>query len=146
VNKNSGGCHNLSEILNLKDGQMIKRILFLFSACILTSGICNLEAKQSEAVTAGDFLYVSGQYPIDPTTGKLVIDNIQHQLHSKGFSMRQVIKTEVYLTDIRNYQAMDAAYGLRFDFSYPPARDVIQVSNLLYTSPIVISCIAYKGR
>jgi 2-iminobutanoate/2-iminopropanoate deaminase len=116
-----------------------------------------VEANESEAVTAGDFLYVSGQYPIDPTTGKLVVadmqtltnlvlDNIQHQLHLKGYNMQQVIKTEVYLTDIRNYQAMDAAYSLRFDVKYPPARDVIQVSNLLYTSPIVISCIAYIGR
>ncbi len=135
----------------------MKHLLFLFSACILTCGICHVEANESEAVTAGDFLYVSGQYPIDPTTGKLVVadmqtltnlvlDNIQHQLHLKGYNMQQVIKTEVYLTDIRNYQAMDAAYSLRFDVKYPPARDVIQVSNLLYTSPIVISCIAYIGR
>jgi 2-iminobutanoate/2-iminopropanoate deaminase len=136
---------------------MIKRILSLFSACILISGACDVEANQSEAVTAGEYLYVSGQYPIDPTTGKLVladmetltnlvIDNLQHQLHVKGFVMKEVIKTEVYLTDIRNYEAMDNAYGLRFNVQYPPARDVIQVSNLLYTSPIVISCIAYKGR
>lgn len=136
---------------------MINRILFLLSACVVASATSHVEANQSAAVTAGDFLYVSGQYPIDPTTGKivvadtetltnLVIDNIQHQLHVKGYMMKDVVKTFVYLTDIRNYHAMDTAYGHRFDVRFPPSRDVIEVSNLLYTSPIEISCIAYRVK
>ena len=111
----------------------------------------------SEAVNAGDVLYISAQLPLDPSTGQivhgdmetltnLVIDHIQHLLHLNGMKMNQVVKTQVYLQDIRNYQAMDNAYHSRFCFQYPPARDVVEVSNLLYNAPIEISCIAYRNR
>jgi 2-iminobutanoate/2-iminopropanoate deaminase len=136
----------------------MKRILALLSVFVFTSGTyCVANPTYSEAVTAGDYVYVSAQYPIDPSTGQIVVgnidtltnvvlDNLQHQLHVKGYTMNQVIKTEVYLTDIRYYDSMDAAYGARFPFQYPPARDVIQVAGLLQNSPISISCIAYKHR
>lgn len=73
-----------------------------------------------------------------------VIDNMQHLLKIKGSSLKQVIKTEVYLTDIRDYQAMDAAYAKRFNFQ--SARDVSAVSDLPYNARIEISCIAYTKR
>ena len=60
--------------------------------------------------------------------------------------MNQIVKTEVYLTDIRNFESMDSAYGERFPFQFPPARDVIEVSKLLNNSPISISCIADRSR
>ncbi len=111
----------------------------------------------SNAVNAGDLLYISGQFPIDPITGRiatgdmqtltnLTIDQIQHWLHDNGMTMRQVVKTEVYLTDIRDFDMMDAAYTARFNLQYPPARDVIAVSSLSYNSRIMISCIACKSR
>lgn len=141
----------------------MKRILFLISAVVFTNVAftnhhnIHQSADYSEAVTAGDYLYVSAQFPIDPNTGKivegdmitltnLVIDNIQHQLHVKGFTLNKVIKTEVYLTDVRNFQLMDSAYAARFNFQYPPARDIIITPHLLNNSPIQISCIAYKNR
>lgn len=136
----------------------MKKILFLLSTLLLSMRApVAVQANQSEAVTAGEFLYVSAQFPIDPSTGKigvgdmetltnLAIDQIQHLLHVKGYKMNQVVKTEVYLTDIRNFETMDSAYSQRFPFQYPPARDVIQVVNLLYNSPIAISCIVDKNR
>lgn len=137
------------------DGDVMNRILFLFSAFLFTGSVFCHAASYSEAIKAGNFLYVSGQFPIDPTTGKIIdgdmetltnqaIDNMQHLLHVKGYNMNQVVKTEVYLTDIRDYEAMDSAYKQRFPYAHPPARDVVQVAGLLYNSAIEISCIAYK--
>lgn len=135
----------------------MKRFFGLMASVFLTTQAFVTAATYSEAVTAGDFLYISSQLPVDPATGQIVqgdmetltnvvIDHIQHLLHQKGLKMNQVVKTEVYLTDIRNYAGMDSAYGQRFHFQYPPARDVIEVSELLYNAPIAISCIAYKNR
>lgn len=133
----------------------MRYLLALCSLCLCGEVAVHANQTYSEAITAGNFLYVSGQLPIDPTTGQLaqgdiptltnlVIDSIQHWLRVKGFTMKDVIKTEVYLRDMRNYAEMDSAYGARFNFQYPPARDVIEASDLLYNSPIEISCIAYK--
>ncbi len=136
---------------------MMKKSLFLLSALLFSGSAFCSGPTYSQVVTAGDFAYVSAQLPIDPTTGKivqgdittltnLVIDHIQHELHVKGFTLKQVIKTEVSLYDIRDYDQMDAAYGLRFNFTYPPARDVIQAANLPSNASIQISCIAYRLR
>ncbi|MBS0605295.1 MAG: RidA family protein [Verrucomicrobia bacterium] len=136
----------------------MKRFKFLLAALLLTGSAVSVSASTySEAVNAGDFLYISGQFPIDPSTGKIVegdmgtltnvvLDHIQHLLHVNGLTMKQVVKTEVYLTDVRDFNAMDSAYATRFNFPFPPARDVVVVSNLLNNATIEISCIAYKLR
>ena len=133
----------------------MKSLLFALSALLFTSaGYCTT-ANYSNAVTAGNFLYVSAQFPIDPVSGQIVegemgeltditLDHIQHILHKKGFKMKDVIKTEVYLSDIRDFDGMDAVYGVRFPYQFPPARDVIVSPQLLNNSRIQISCIAYK--
>jgi len=134
------------------------RILFLLSVLfVCTSAFCKARANYSSAINAGDFLYVSGQVPIDPATGKMMegdietltnqaIDNIQHLLRLNGVDLKQVVSTVVYLKDIRDYDAMDQAYGSRFNFQYPPARDVVAAADLLYNARIEISCVAYKKR
>lgn len=133
----------------------MKKVLFALSAlCFTSTGFC-AAVNYSNAKTAGDFLYVSAQFPIDPITGKMVegemgeltditLDHIQHILHKKGFKMKDVVKTEVYLNDIRDFEAMDAIYGERFPDQFPPARDIIVSPELLNNSRIQISCIAYK--
>lgn len=133
----------------------MKRVLFALSALCFTSTSFCATANYSNAKTAGDFLYVSAQFPIDPDTGKMVegemgeltditLDHIQHILHKKGFKMKDVVKTEVYLNDIRDFEAMDATYGERFPYQFPPARDIIVSPELLNNSRIQISCVAYK--
>ena len=134
----------------------MSRLLFLLTSVVLTSAsFCAFTNSYSNAVMAGEFLYVSGQIPIDPETGRMiqgdievltnaVLDNIEHILRCKGFKMKQVVKTQVYLSDVRDYQGMDAAYASRFDFPHPPARDVVEVSNLLNNARIEISCIAHR--
>lgn len=132
----------------------MKRILFILSAVLFANHSFCAAADYSQAITAGNFLYVSAQFPIDPSTGKmmegemeelthLTIDHMKHWLLVKGYKMKDVIKTEVYLTDIRDYDAMNAAYAKRFHFQFPPARDVIVVPQLPNNSRIQISCIAY---
>jgi len=145
-------------ITKFKDGDVMKKLLFVLSAFLFTgSAFCSSHPTFSPVVNAGDFLYVSAQFPIDSTTGKIisgdmetltnqVMSNLVHLLHLNGVTLHQVIKTEVCLTDIRDYDSMNSAYGQWFSFKFPPARDVMQVSNLLYNSPIQISCIAYRLR
>ncbi|MBS0652345.1 MAG: RidA family protein [Verrucomicrobia bacterium] len=136
---------------------MFRAVFFLCALISSLSGFCDQNATYSSAVTAGDFIYVSGQLPVDPSTGTLiegdiqtltnqVINNMEHLLKVKGVTLKQVIKTQVYLTDIRDYDAMNAAYGQRFNFQYPPARDVVAVSDLPFNARLEISCIAYKNR
>ena len=134
------------------------RILCFFSALFLMNcSFCRASSNYSSIITAGDFIYVSGQVPIDPVTGKMmegdietltnqVIENIEQLLFSKGVTLNKVVKTQVFLKDIRDYEAMDSAYGQWFNFQFPPARDVVAASDLLYNARIEISCIAYKKR
>ncbi len=133
----------------------MRKMLFILSAFSLSStGFC-ATTNFSNGKTAGDLLYVSAQFPIDPVTGQMMegdigqltditLDHIQHILHKKGYKMQDVVKTEVYLIDIRDFEMMDATYGERFPYQFPPARDIIVAPQLLNNSRIQISCIAYK--
>ncbi|MBS0652347.1 MAG: hypothetical protein JSR39_02345 [Verrucomicrobia bacterium] len=134
------------------------RLCLLLSLFFATNAAFSKEkAAYSLAVNAADFIFVSGQVPVDPSTGELiqgdietltnqVIDNLQHVLRLNGADLNQVVSTVVYLTDIRDYDAVNQVYQQRFNFQFPPARDVIAVSDLLYNARIEISCIAYKKR
>ena len=93
----------------------------------------------SHAVWAGELLYLSGQTPIDPATGKLIegdveaqthraFDNLQAVLEDSGLSMDDVIKCNVYLTDMANFPQMNKAYGARFTKPYP-ARTTVAVAG-----------------
>src|SRR5512136_1771230 len=91
----------------------------------------------SHAVEAGNLLYLSGQTPIDPATGKLAAGGISEQtaqcfanlfavLASAGLTADQVVKVNVYLTDMNDFAAMNAVYAAQFDKPYP-ARTTIGV-------------------
>jgi len=113
--------------------------------------------SQGIAVNNGQsFVFVSGQLPIDPKSGKLVtgdikamtkqvIDNLEAILHSGGSSLDLVVRAEVFLTDLKNFAAMNEEYGKRFKGSATPARQTIQVAALPMESPIEISCIALRA-
>jgi 2-iminobutanoate/2-iminopropanoate deaminase len=115
----------------------------------------------SQAITTqahAEFIFVSGQLPIDPKTGKLiegdikamtkqVIDNLEAILSAADSSLESVVRTDVFLKDLKkDFAAMNEEYAARFTGSAAPARQTVQVSELPLSSPIEISCIAIKNK
>lgn len=110
----------------------------------------------SQAILAGDFLFVSGQIPINPMTGALVngdiqvqtrqvLQNIQAILNKAGLDMQHVVRTDVFLLDLKDFAAMNQVYEGYFSGVPRPARQTVQVAGLPAGSRIEISCIAYCG-
>ena len=108
----------------------------------------------SPAVRAGDFIFVSGQGPIDPATDqysfgeiqhetRLVLQNIQHILEGCGASMADVVKCSVFLRDGRDFAAMNEVYT-EFFGAAKPARTTVETKFANPTMKLEIDCIAYK--
>jgi 2-iminobutanoate/2-iminopropanoate deaminase len=106
----------------------------------------------SQAIHAGELLFLSGQIPIDPKTGELVkgditaetervLDNLAAVLAAGGASFAGVVKTTIYLVDLGDFQAVNAAYAKRFT-SAPPARATVQVAALPKGARVEIDAIA----
>ena len=110
----------------------------------------------SQAVVAGDFVYVAGQGPVDPAIGKKVeggiaaeteqvLKNIQAILEGAGATLRDVVKTNVYLSHPGDFQAMNEVYATFFGDD-KPARTTIVGGFMLPNIKIEIDAIAYKPR
>lgn len=108
----------------------------------------------SQAVQAGNTIYVSGQIPIDPAVGELVpggieeqtrrsLTNISNILSAAGYSMQDVVKTTVLLADIADFAAMNAVYAEFFTEPYP-ARAAFQAAAIPKGAKVEIECIAVK--
>lgn len=108
----------------------------------------------SQAVMFDNTLYVSGQIPINPETGDLVSGNITDETHQvmknlgailkeAGLSFANVVKCSIFVSDMGNFQAINAAYGEYFKID-PPARETVEVSVLPKHVNVEISCIAIK--
>jgi 2-iminobutanoate/2-iminopropanoate deaminase len=106
----------------------------------------------SQAIRAGDFIFVSGQIPIDPNTGEFVPGGIEKQteqvlvnvsrvLEAAGSGLDQVVKTTVFLADIREFAAMNEVYA-RFFFKEPPARATVEAARLPRDARVEIEAIA----
>ena len=106
----------------------------------------------AQAIRTGHLLYCSGQTPLDPATMQLVtgdialqtrqaISNVVSVLKAAGLTLDHVVKTTVYLTDIANFDSMNAVYGECFG-KHRPARTTIAVKALPYHSLFEIECIA----
>lgn len=106
----------------------------------------------SQAVRAGELLFISGQVPIDPATGDLVTGDIAAQTHrvltsigeilkAAGTSYDHVVRTTVFLADMNDFSAMNAVYATYFD-TPAPARSTVQVSRLPKDARIEIDVIA----
>ncbi len=107
----------------------------------------------SQAVQAGNFVFVSGQIPLDPATGQLIEDksvraqtrqsllNLQGILTGAGASMRDVVKVTIYLDDMGNFKEVNGIYAEFFRKS-PPARATVEVAGLPLGVAIEIECIA----
>jgi 2-iminobutanoate/2-iminopropanoate deaminase len=109
----------------------------------------------SQAIVAGDFVFLSGQVPIDPATGDLVggdiaaqtervLDNLEAVLEAAGCAFSDVVKTTIYLVDLGDFQAVNATYAKRF-VAAPPARATVQVAALPKGARVEIDAIARKS-
>ena len=106
----------------------------------------------SQAVRSGNFLFASGQIPIDPATGEFVAGGITEQteqvmrnvsaiLEAAGAGLQQVVKTTVFLADMDDFTAMNEVYG-RFFGEDPPARATVQAARLPRDARVEIEVIA----
>lgn len=109
----------------------------------------------SQAVYAAPFIFVSGQLPLDPMTGKMVqsdiviqinrvLDNIEAILKASGCTFQDVVRCDLFLKDLKDFATVNQEYGKRFNQSVPPARQTIQAA-LPLDALIEISCIAIKS-
>ncbi|HEV2670597.1 MAG TPA: RidA family protein [Gemmatimonadales bacterium] len=110
----------------------------------------------SQAIVDGDFIFVSGQGPINPATGQLelgdaraetkrVFENLRAILQAAGSSLDHVVKCNVFLRDINDFAAMNEVYATYFAAPFP-ARTTIQAGALPGGIAVEIECIAKKGR
>lgn len=106
----------------------------------------------SQAIRAGQFVFLSGQVPIDPATGTLVdgdiaaqtrrvLQNLGEVLKAAGLSFDHVVRATVYLADLNDFPAMNDVYATFFA-SPAPARSTVQVARLPKDARIEIDVIA----
>jgi len=107
----------------------------------------------SQAVEANGFIFISGQLPVNPLDGsipqtikdqtEMVIKNIEAILLSEGLTLKNVVKTTVFMTDLTKFSEMNEVYS-KFFSSEPPARATVEVRNLPKGVMIEIECIAVR--
>lgn len=108
----------------------------------------------SQAVLAGDTLYVSGQVAFDPATNNLITDTIQNETHrvmknieailtEAGYNFSDIVKCSIFVKDLNNFGAINEVYGMYVGES-KPARETVEVARLPRDVNVEISCIAVK--
>ncbi len=123
---------------------------------ITPPGIPTPRGPYSPAVRAGDFVYVSGQGPIDPETNqfsfgdikhetRVVLNNVRRILEGCGSSMRDVVKCNVYLRDGDDFAAMNEVYG-EFFGEAKPARTTIECKFANKQMKVEIDAVAYQPK
>jgi 2-iminobutanoate/2-iminopropanoate deaminase len=106
----------------------------------------------SQAIRSGSLVFLSGQIPLDPETGKVVegdaavqtarvLQNLSAILEAAGSSLGQVLKTTVYLKDMADFAMMNEVYA-RFFVESPPARATVEVSRLPRNVSVEIDLVA----
>jgi len=120
---------------------------------ITTSNAPAAIGPYSQAIKAGNTIYISGQLPIDPATGEFKegcirckarrsLNNIKNILQAEGLTMSHIVKVTILLTDINDFAAVNEVYA---DFFQPPfpARSAFAVAALPKGAPIEIEAIAH---
>ena len=106
----------------------------------------------SQAIQAGNFLFLSGQIPLDPASGELVkgdireqarrvLENLKGVLESQNLGMEDVVKVTIFMKDMGNFSQVNEVYGTYFPSS-PPARSTVEVARLPRDVDIEIEAIA----
>lgn len=107
----------------------------------------------SQAVRAGDFLFISGQIPLDPETGEMrggsigdraeqVLKNIEAVCLAAGAELRSVVRTTVYLTNMDDFGAVNAVYARHFSGRFP-ARMAVGVASLPKGADLAMDAVAF---
>jgi len=108
----------------------------------------------SQAVSTDNLIFTSGQIGIDPESGALVegiesqtkqvMENLKNVLAAEDKSFNDVVKTTIYLSDLKNYQIVNKIYGSYLSSDHLPARSTVQVAGLPLGALIEIEVIAVK--
>ncbi|AXA35621.1 MAG: RidA family protein [Candidatus Hydrogenedentota bacterium] len=110
----------------------------------------------SQAIKCGEFIFCSGQIPLDPKTGQVVgsdvatqtervLENLRGILEAAGSGLFQIVKTTVYLKNMEDFPAMNEVYAKYFPVD-PPARATVEVSRLPKDVLVEIECIAHMPK
>jgi len=121
---------------------------------IVPAGGASPRGHYTPALRAGDFIYVSGQGPVDPVTDKLApgdvafqtrltLTNIRRILEAAGAQLTDVVKCSVFLRDISEFQNMNRAYA-EFFGDHKPARTTVEAKFHQAEMLVEIDCVAYK--
>ncbi len=109
----------------------------------------------SQAVISSNFIFCSGQIALNAVSGLIVpggiivqtrqvLENLKTILSASGVELNRVVKTEIYLTNMANFSAVNEIYSEYFNSEPLPARVTVEVSKLPKDSLLEISCVAYK--
>ena len=109
----------------------------------------------SQAIQAGEFLYVSGQIPVDPATGEIPgdislqakrsLENLKAIVEAAGYSLSDVVKTTVFATDIADFAEVNTVYAEYFPTN-PPARSFVAVKDLPKGVKVEIEATAWHRK
>jgi 2-iminobutanoate/2-iminopropanoate deaminase len=124
-------------------------------AVVSSDGAPKAIGPYSQAISVGHLVFLSGQIALDPA-GKTelssldveaqthrAMDNLAAVLHAAGLSLKDVVATTLYVADLKDFEAINRAYGSYFPSS-PPARSTVQVAALPRGAKIEISAIASR--
>lgn len=107
----------------------------------------------SQAIRSGDWLFLSGQIPLDPNSMQIVSDDVTEQaeqvmrnleavLAAAGASFANVVKSTIFLVDLEDFAKVNAVYARRFEGMAPPARSTVQVARLPKDARVEIELVA----
>ena len=121
---------------------------------ILTENAPSPVGPYSQAIQAGEFLFIAGQIPANPSSGEIirgdiqsatkqVMENLKAIVEEAGYSMDDLVRCRVYLKNMDEFKQMNEVYGSFFR-EKPPARAAIEVARLPLDVDVEISAIAWK--